>query len=100
MKRIEKIPNHFGSEDKYLLQEEYDGFGIYQEKCPSGFLVHQSYLLTDGKLKVVCESYNRVCIEELLDAIDEFNETGKLGLKTIQKDENMYIVHPSGTVAI
>lgn len=68
---------------KYILQEEYNGFGIYQEKCPSGFYCHQSWLLADGKNKVMLaiDSFNNCCKEELMDIVDNYNKEKKFGIK-------------------
>ena len=59
---------------KYVLTQEYEGFGIYEEVCPSGFHVHQSWLIANDKNALVCESYNNFCKEELLDMIDNYKE--------------------------
>ena len=46
MNRIIKIPNVYGTENKYVLRDEYNGFGFYQEKCPTGYFINQSYLIS------------------------------------------------------
>ena len=95
MKRIEYIPNEYGAKDKYLLKEEYGGFGLYQEICPTGFPVHQSYMIKNNKICVVCPSYNNYCKEEILDMIDEYNESGKFGVKAFKQDFG-YVIHLQG----
>lgn len=70
---------------KYILQEEYEGFGIYKEKCPSGYYVSQSWLIANDKVGIICESYNNFCKEELLDMIDNYNEKKKFGVKGFHK---------------
>lgn len=99
MKRIVKIPNAYGREDKYILQKEYEGFGIYQEKTPSGFFKHQSYLITNEKIIVVCQSYNDMCVEELMDVIDNYNKNGKFGIKVMNVN-GIYFMHPNGNVRV
>ncbi len=66
---------------KYILQKEYNGFGVYQEKCPSGYYVHQSWLITNEKVALVCHSFSELCKEELLDMIDSYQDTGKFGIR-------------------
>ena len=95
MKRLIKIEDTL-NERKYILENEYEGFGIYQEKCSSGYFVHQSWLFTDEKNIIVCESYNNKLYEELLDAIDLYNQKGLFNLKAIKKGGNVYFIHPSG----
>ncbi len=86
------------NEKKYVLQQEYGGFGIYQEKCPSGFYEHQSWLLTNEKFILLCESFNNVCKEELLDMIDKYNQTQKFGIKggllSATKEKFIFAMHP------
>lgn len=100
MNRIIKIPNAYGTEDKYVLRDEYNGFGFYQEKCPTGYFVNQSYLIANEKIKIICESYNNMCKEELLDAIDNYTNTGKFELKVFSYGVGFYRIHPSGKVNI
>lgn len=84
MKRIVKIKNSYGSEDKYILREEYNGFGVYQHKTPSGFFVHQDWLISNNdKAELVIQSYNNLCKEELLDIIDNYNKIGRFGVKAL-----------------
>lgn len=97
MKRIIMVDDGTGYQAKYVLEEEYNGFGIYKEKTPSGYFVNQSWVITDDKKLVICQSYNDMCKEELLDAIDSYKETGKFGLKLLQKGTDTLIVHSSGT---
>lgn len=84
---------------KYILQKEYDGFGVYQEMCPSGFYHHQSWLIANDKVALVCESYNNYCKEELLDMIDTYNQKNKFGIKGFHKSfvegVSIYIAHPN-----
>ena len=84
MKRIIKIGNVYGVEDKYVLIDEYDGFGIYQEKTPNGYSVHQSWLISNNNnVELVVTSFNNLCKEELLDMIDNYNQTGKFGIRAV-----------------
>ena len=91
---------------KYILQQEYEGFGVYQEKCPSGFYMHQSWLVADSKKKVmlVVDSFNDCCKEEVLDMVDRYKENKKFGIKgqwlgfhrEDNKDVALYRMHHSG----
>lgn len=100
MNRTIKIPNAYGTEDKYVLRDEYNWFGFYQEKCPTGYFVSQSYLIASEKIKIICESYNNMCKEELLDAIDSYINTGKFELKVFSCGNGSYRIHPNGNANI
>lgn len=96
MKRIIKIGNVYGTDNKYVLVSEYKKFGIYQRKTPNGFLVHQDWLISDNEnVELIIESYNNICKEELLDIIDNYNETGKFGVKVVEHCNSLHM-HPSG----
>ena len=95
-KRIIKVNNGCGDKDKYVLTEEYNGFGIYQEKTPNGFFVHQSWLISNDKgAELVINSYNRLCKEEVLDIIDNYNKTYRFGVKAV-KYCGAVCMHPNG----
>ena len=84
MKRIVYIKNVYGNNDKYVLIDEYGGFGIYQEKAPVGLFVSQSWLISNNdNAELVIESYNNLCKEELLDIIDNYNDTKKFGVNAL-----------------
>lgn len=101
MKRLIYLPDTL-QKRKYVLKNEYEGHGIYEEVCPAGWKVHQSWAIMNEKkgFSIMIQSYNRLCYEELLDAIDNYNETGKYGLKLITTaeglDNNYRVMHPSG----
>ena len=96
MKRLIKIKNSYGTEDKYVLVDEYEEFGIYQKKCPTGYFVSQSWLISDNEnAELVIESYNNLCKEELLDMIDHYKETGHFGVKAVMYYESLHM-HNSG----
>ena len=96
MKRIIYIPDKLNNV-KYVLREEYGGFGIYQHMTPSGFYVHQGWLVYNGKIGYISESYNNRCKEELMDCIDNYNEAGKFGLHGFiaKADAHIYGEHPN-----
>ena len=79
MKRVIYVPDSLNNK-KYVLRDEYEGFGIYEEVCPSGYYVHQSWLIYNGKIGYISQSYNNKCKEELMDTIANYNETGQFGL--------------------
>ena len=84
MKRVITIKNVYGTTDKYVLRDEYEGFGIYQEKTPSGYFVHQSWLISNNEsAELVIQSYNNLCKEELLDIIDNYKQTHRFGVKAV-----------------
>ena len=84
MKRVITINNRYGMYDKFVLRDEYEGFGIYQEKTPSGLFVHQSWLISNNKnAELVIESYNNLCKEEVLDIIDNYKATYRFGVKAV-----------------
>ena len=96
MRRVILVNNAYGSQDKYILHNEYEGFGVYMEKTPSGYFVNQSWLITDGKVTLIVPSYANVCNEELLDYIDTYRGTGKFGIKAINHGCGNYIAHNCG----
>lgn len=107
MKRVIKIEKKYNddlNDLKYVLQQEYNGFGIYQEMCPSGYYKHQSYMITNGEIALLCFSFMNLCKEELLDMVDSYNDSKKFGIKGFykgtQEDLNIYVAHQNGKVAI
>ena len=98
MKRIITIKNVYGTSDKYVLRDEYEGFGIYEEKTPSGYFVHQNWLISNNdNAELVIESYNNLCKEEVLDIIDAYNEKHRFGVKAVMHCEALHM-HPCGKV--
>ena len=96
MKRILNVKTKLNNV-KYVLKEEYEGFGIYQEKTPNGYSVSQSWFISseDGSKALVVESYNNQCKEELLDMIDNMNSTGSFGVKAVDFCGVLHM-HPCG----
>ena len=100
MKRVIKIKNIYGTDNKYVLIEEYEGFGIYQEKGPSGLFNCQSWLISNNNgVELVIPSYNDLCKEELLDMIDNYNKTNKFGVKAVMNCGSLYM-HKNGELVI
>jgi hypothetical protein len=96
MKRIITIKNVYGTNDKYVLKEEYEGFGIYAEKTPSGYFVHQSWLISNNEnAELVIESYNNLCKEEVLDIIDNYNVNHRFGVKALMHCGSLHM-HDGG----
>jgi len=96
MKRLIKIKNSYGGDTKYILIDEYDGFGIYQEKTPSGYFSHQSWLISDNAgVELVIQSYNNLCKEELLELIDSYRDTGKFGVTAVMHCGSLHM-HNAG----
>ena len=95
MKRVIYVPDDLNN-NKYVLRKVYEGFGIYQRMCPTGWFVHQDWLVYNGEIGFICEPYNDYCEEELLDLIDFYNENGKFG-KTgfVTSVKGIYGIHPN-----
>lgn len=89
---------------KYVLKTEYEGHGIYEEVCPTGWRVHQSWAIVRDKdnFTIMIQSYNSMCYEELLDAIDWYNDADvhKYGINVVATKEsvenNYWVAHSSG----
>ena len=100
MKRLVKLSDdRLGNKMLYVLKE-YQGFGLYQRKSPNGYLIHQDYMITNDNITIQCQSYNEIIKEELLDAIDNYNNNGNFELKVFKRSENLYYVHPNGNFLI
>lgn len=96
MNRVIKIGNIYGTTDKYVLTDEYQGFGIYERKTPNGWFVNQSWLISNNVgAELVIEPYNNVCKEEVLDMIDNYKITHKFGVKAVMHCGSLRM-HPSG----
>lgn len=101
MKRLVKLSDdRLGNKMLYVLKEEYQGFGLYQRKSPNSYLIHQDYMITNDNITIQCQSYNEIIKEELLDAIDNYNNNGNFELKVFKRSENLYYVHPNGNFLI
>ena len=89
---------------KGRLKESYDGFGVYQEVCPSGCFVHQSYAICNDNVVIISECYNNNDFEDMLDIIDNYNESGKFGIKVFRRGtsngKSVYIIHNGGNKMI
>lgn len=99
VKRIEYIEN-----DKYKLKEIYGGFNIYQKITDFDIPICNEWLLrkqckTGMEIKIVIQCYNNITYDELLDAIDNYCETGLFNYKTFER-ETYTVVHPNGDVLI
>ena len=87
--------------EKFIIKKEYKEFGIYQNMCPSGIYVNNFWLITDGDVYLEIFSYSNYCMEEILDLIDNYTETGEFGVKGfVHYDDilnrNIYYIHDSG----
>ena len=85
---------------KYVINREYEGFRIYDEMTPVGYKKSHSYLITNGEIKVIIDSFMGMCRAEVLDMIDNYNKNGKFGRKAIRWDSNEFILHTNGKVDI
>ena len=96
MKRVINIDNVYNTKDKYVLKEEYEGFGIYQEKTPTGYFVSQSWLISNNEgAELAIKSYNNICKEEVHDIIDTYNDSNKFGVKAHLHCNSLHM-HPTG----
>jgi len=105
MRRVIYLPDSL-NKTKYVRKEVYEGHTIYEEMCPSGFKVHQSWAVvreSDG-FTFKIDSYNQMCYAEVLDAIDGYNLTDKYGLKALMtkegKEHNYWTVHNNSRTEI
>lgn len=57
-------------------------------------------MITNDNITIQCQSYNEIIKEELLDAIDNYNNNGNFELKVFKRSENLYYVHPNGNFLI
>ncbi len=84
---------------KYVLVQEYEGFGIYEEVSPNGYRISQSWLVANDKVALQCGSFNDFIKEELLDMIDNYNEKGVFGTKGSHQGNfnglDIYLAHPN-----
>lgn len=105
MKRVIYLPDEL-NENKYVLKKEYGGHGLYQRYTPSGYPVHQEWAVVreSDRFQFVIESYNNICDDEVLDAIDNYLDNGKYGFKVLQtakgKEFNYLTVHRCGKKVI
>lgn len=95
MDRVVYIDNDYGTKDRYVIRKQYEGFGVYNRMTPTGYFVHQDWLITDGTVMLVVPSYARMCKDDLLDMIDHFNASGQFGVKAL-KQGGKYIAHLAG----
>jgi F0F1-type ATP synthase epsilon subunit len=70
---------------KFHFKEEYDGFAIYD--C----ITYQKYVFTNNRLTILCDSYNHKDLNDIKDIIDNYNETGKLGVRAYSGGDYVYI---------
>lgn len=103
MSRVIYLEGDYDNEDKFKFKKEYEGFDIYQEICPSGFSVSNSWFINGGstETRIRFYSYSNITFTELLNLIDKYNETGRYGLKAYLHDDSVlgkviYYVHDSG----
>lgn len=100
MKRMIYLPDDVKGQTKYRLKDEYRSCGIYEEVCPTGYVVYQSWAVVVpnfGTLEI--QSFMSQCKDELLDAIDNFYDEGKFGYKAFHRSFG-YCVHNLGKVEI
>lgn len=84
--------------NKFKFKSGYRGHGIYRKITPSGYIVHQEWAVVreDDGFTFMIGSYNNICYDEVLDAIDRYVDYGKYEFKaTEDKQHGYYIVHPS-----
>ena len=80
---------------KYRLVEDYRDVGLYEEVTPSGYVLSQSWLIVYQHLYIIVDSYNNMCKEELLDAIDNRKDSDEFGFKGFMRLQG-FVVHPNG----
>ena len=101
MKRVEYfLDRTMNFTEKFILEKEYKGFGIYKEKTPTGFFVHQSYLVKGNGFEIRICSFMNMCLEEILDMIDYYAENGNFGYKAMDWGNGVYVLHTQGNKII
>lgn len=113
MSRVIYINDKIGNKSKYVFLQSYREFTIYQRKTNSGYSVFQDYAITYDKPNImaadrkiiICEPYNNLCLEELLDMIDEYRRCGRFGYKAfVEQSEDKYYtyytLHQNGKIRI
>ena len=101
--KVIKLSNRYGSYDTFVKRYEYNGATIYWEKTPSGLFTHQNYAIVQDDKIIHIASYNNVCEEEVEDMIDNYNATGKYGIKCFYDNSNepaYYEMHRCGDIDI
>lgn len=101
--KVIKLFTGFGEYDKFVKRYEYNGAAIYWEKTPTGYFTHQDYAIVQGDKIIHIASYNNVCEEEVEDMIDNYNATGKYGIKCFYHTDNepaFYEMHSGGDIDI
>jgi len=98
MKRVIYMKDRCGNEVKYILRKEYRDFGIYAHMCPNGLFVNQDYLVANDNIKIVSQSYNHKCMDELYDMIDGIIDANTIIYKSLCKDYNLYVLHSAGII--
>lgn len=100
MKRVVYIPDDIGNNRKYVIKEEYKQCGVYEEMSPSGYRVHQSWLIhTIEGYNIQIRSFMNLCYEEVLDYIDLNESTGKFELRAFLRN-GVFVVHENGDMRI
>ena len=84
-----------GVDKKYRLIEVYRDIALYEEITPSGYSVSQSWILINQHLYIFVGSFNNMCKEELLDAIDNYKDCGEFGFTGFMRLHG-FEVHPNG----
>ena len=94
MKRVEYVDDIL-QRNKYVLEEEYAGFGIYERITPYGYRCNQDWLIVCGRtcVKLLIRSFNDFCLEEVKDLIDNYNRNGMFGVHGSYLGGNLYQVH-------
>lgn len=94
------IKDEFESESKYLLKEEYGGFGLYQTEKTSGYFTNQDWLISNNDVKlIVPSSYTRESKEKIFAMIDKYNSDGKFGEKAILRYD-LFCLHSLGRISV
>lgn len=96
MRLVVFIKNEFGTDDNYVLLEEYNGFGIYRRKDRGGHFIYNEWILSNNNdAELVIESFNYLGKEKLLNMIDNYNNTKKFGVKAVMYCGSLRM-HPKG----
>lgn len=87
-------------ERNFTLKETYEGFGIYQGNTLNGKPINNDWLITNGNLTVIFYCFMNYNKREVMDAIENYSDINKFGLRVIPYENSTYVVHMDGELNI
>ena len=87
-------------ERNFKLQDTYKGFGIYNGNTLEGNPINNDWLITNEDVTIIFYYFMDYNKKEVMDAIDNYADIGKFGLRVIPYESNTYVVHNDGQLNI